>query len=73
MTRTVLILLGAAGLTAACATPPKPEATAKSELAQMTQECEARKGILVPAPGASTGRDRIDYVCDIKSSGGRLE
>ena len=73
MKLSLMIVLGAAALASACATPPRPQRQASSELQQMTQECAARKGMLVPSPGASTGRDRIDYVCDIKSSGGRLE
>ena len=73
MKLSLVIVLGAAGLAGACATEPRPEKQASSELQQMTQECAARKGMLVPSPGVSTGRDRIDYVCDIKSAGGRLE
>ena len=55
-----------AALLGACAmTPASGEGS--QEYAQLKAECDAKGGILVTIPGATSERDRANYACDIKS------
>ena len=57
-----ILLIAAAAALSACATSSTPE----KPLAQLSSECDARGGILLPT-GRSTGRDALDTYCRINS------
>ena len=67
MTRSCLLLLAAATL-AACATPGRPR---DDSIEQMTRECAARGGILLPIPGAHHGNERANWSCEIRGGASR--
>jgi hypothetical protein len=60
---TSLILLALAG----CASgPPKPgDGPSGPTIDELTQQCQARGGLLAPSGGPLTGRPALDYTCRI--------
>lgn len=54
----------------ACASGPGSSRYAE-DLRQLTADCEARSGVLVPT-GASTGRPQTEYACRISGGATRL-
>jgi|GEM_PF-177625 len=66
-----LLLASSLGL-AACAGSSHPQPSYTEELDQLTATCRERGGILVPVPGATTGRVQTDYACQITGGGTRI-
>lgn len=68
--RTALILIGALALSA-CASGRSSEGFGEGT-ARLADDCRARGGVLVPAPGPMTGRPEVDNVCQISGRASRL-
>lgn len=47
--------------------------TYTGELDRLADECRQRGGILVPIPGAATGRPQTDHACRITGGASRLD
>lgn len=65
-----LIALSALGVSAAlsaCATRGEPTGYA-ADLRRLEADCRARDGVLVPLPGASTGRAETEHACQIRGA-----
>jgi hypothetical protein len=70
MTRTCLLILAAAALTA-CA---PGRAMRDDDLQTLISECEARGGILAPLPGPPrSGNERANHTCEIRGGASRIQ
>lgn len=69
----VTAILGAALAVSACATTAENAQTYNEELTQLSADCEARDGIIVPIGNNMTGDPRADYACRLPSGAGRLD
>lgn len=75
---TTRIVLSSAALVlaltaSACATGPRDRANSYGQqLDNLTADCHARDGILIPIPGAATGRPQSDYACQISGGASRI-
>ena len=66
----VSISLGLMLALAACSTSGR-SSDYESELKKLSDDCQARGGILAPT-GQQSGRPQNDNVCEIRGGGGRL-
>ncbi|MBU1346919.1 MAG: hypothetical protein KKA16_08190 [Alphaproteobacteria bacterium] len=58
----------------ACATGPRDRSHSyTAQLDELTESCRARGGILIPIPGAVSGRPQADYACQISGGASRID
>ncbi len=64
------LILTASGLAmalGACASDGAPTSRYASDMRALQDSCDARQGVLVPIPGATSGRPETDYACEIRA------